>query len=326
MSTASYYRELRSYLRDDYGIAEVAQRSAGTGHRRWSFEYGGKPQTITLQLRRSGRSGNQLLGDQEAGHPPAARTSAAAEIGPTRETHTGEHDDGSNEQGGGIQSAAVSDLKVVDGSPSERTSAAVRVLGSVALYGGGHLRFFVPTSIAAAFNPGDLGYEIRRAAPLEWHLGVSEDPSKPKLKHYGRGLSYLAPGATVASLFSGLSPFGVSPAEYEIVDGLLRVTVDAGSIKPIKLIKPARRSTPTAVEVPGPPEPRLPAADGATSLPEGPSALGTTAGGARWIDPGFNASALVRVLESVRAVEIATPYRIKREADGKLVFAAPRIK
>lgn len=215
---------------------------------------------------------------------------------------------------------------VVDGSPSERTSAAVRVLGSVALYGGGHLRFFVPTSIAAAFNPGDLGYEIRRAAPLEWHLGVSEDPSKPKLKHYGRGLSYLAPGATVASLFSGLSPFGVSPAEYEIVDGLLRVTVDAGSIKPIKSIKPARRSTPTAVEVPGPPEPRLPAADGATSLPEGPSALGTTAGGARWIDPGFDASALVRVLESVRAVEIATPYRIKREADGKLVFAAPRIK
>ncbi len=229
--------------------------------------------------------------------------------------------------------------KLNDMTPTTNSDALEIVMGAAALYrtsrDGRRLRFYPPAEIAKHLLGG--GIDIGRISHDTWRLRYDPARDKPLLRIDGR-ISQLDAGNADSLVRGYKDPFGVSPAEYHVIDGAVHVRLLTDQLKPV-IARAVRRSkkvkstvdvsvtlTPVGAEIP---QSALLISDDEPSVSSEEKRAAedffrpTTANGTCWVEP-IDPRA---VLAAISRIEATTPYRLIRLKDDKgWAWQAPMIR
>lgn len=314
MRSGPYQRELRRALRAEYGVtdARVVKGHGRTSHprllfthagREWDFLIAGSPsdeRSATVKMQEMRRA---------LGPPPPPELAA-----PRRKLE--------------------SMMPPLDNADHPDRTQSLPVApptypGHVAVYAD-RVRFSVPAEIATLFG-APTGIQLRQTDAESWEV-LRANVKRPALKEDLRIES------TDPAVRRELAPFGLSPAEFLVQDGVMLIHCPAATRRPLASNAGPQQRRRKRSDPPGLNRVLDASGGGASGFPA------TPAPGA-YLDPVPSAPSpaalkrvqvavptpdeIKRVLEDVRRVEALTPYRLKMtkdEAGLHWAWIAPRIE
>lgn len=189
-------------------------------------------------------------------------------------------------------------------------------LGGVAMYLDPakklRLRFFLPDEIATLID--ERLVDIQRMSQDMWLVSITEKDIGRRIRREGRKWQ-LNVGNAVELTRGYSTPFGVTPAEYAVVDGKIMIRLLTDQIRPIEARKQKQQIS--ALHAVDPPIIRSEEAATSEDLP-------TTANGARWVESTMPDPRAV--LAAISKIEAATPYRLVKLKEVGWAWQAPTIK
>jgi hypothetical protein len=241
--------------------------------------------------------------------------------------------------------SAIRDLKKMLGEPDIGPASVPRVIddmtprtngpakistGGIALYGGVgdrlRMRLFPPADVVAFL--GARVVRIQRMAKDQWLLTPTDEATGRRVRADGK--KWQLDAGYGEELTRGYeSPFGVSPAEYVVVDDHVVVRLLTDQIKQVEKRQPKRpKVTVTLTPMPGPiPENVLLISDTKSGAIEEANPIVSAEelrAAQRFFDPPPDPRS---VLAAISKVEASTPYRLVRLKDDRgWAWQAPMIK
>lgn len=309
-----YQREIADYLRDEYGATDVHLQGGGK-HPRLCFRYLGAEQHVTIAQTPSDANAavvkkgdvRRLLGSPperpekprrklEDMMPEPLSMRPALTVEPLNPAVRPEH---------------VSHLAAVGVGPEPQTYP-----GTLARYRD-RWRLSVPTEVWRRFRSQPMSLQILKAGG-GWLLRPTTHGRAPKISDSRKANSTIEHMIDFATPRVNEGTYAATPAEFT-------VRGDDVYIRLIEAVRPLLRTAPTGPRKKRVSDVKVDAPPSAIEFPE-PTRIGTQATG-----QVHDTATLRSLLEQVRAVEAATPYRLTRLRDNKdgterLAWSAPRIE